>query len=260
LLKKNRVALAEEVAKDICIEVNYYRKGGVLNSHWVTPIQNKIAPRIGIDEVPDPNGSLPANSKDEYERFMKYYTSQYILRSINGAVNDSSRLINYHDFVEYLETQRPADVDSYEFLNHFVFDMDTGKFRDDALKFALCKMKILRIGTDKDPAPVVPVPVPVPESVPVAPPLPIVEHVLNVRRTSAPVVFQKPVPAAQEMDPAISEEAKLGQEFPITEAMPIIDMGYPMDIEVDEILRESRPVPKKKSIFSRVWGKITKHK
>jgi len=247
LLRKNRFALSEQVAMDICVEHHYYHKGSVLNSHWVTPIQNKIAKRIGIDEVPDPNGSALTSARDEYERFMELYTSQYILKSIHGAVNDSTRLINYHDFVEYLETQRPADVDSYEFLNHFVFDMDTGKFRDDAIKFALSKMKILKVGNGKDE--------------PTQPPA-------TTQLTIAPVIAQdlKLVPEVVNEAPIhvlLAEEFKqvpeVVDELPRNVPQEKLERVSNLSASDDEefVLRDEVEVPpRKKSIFARAWNKI----
>jgi len=141
LLRKNRLGLSEKVAYTLCKEKGWHN-GKVLNSHYIVPLQNKLASRIGIDSIPDPNAFI-SEPQDLYEDFMKAYNVEYLLRIVGGAVNDSHRLINYHDFVEHIERLRPAEVDSFAFLNDFVFNVETGKFTDKALKFVLLKMDII---------------------------------------------------------------------------------------------------------------------
>lgn len=146
-LKMDRLALSEKVAMEICEKAGLYRKGaGPFNSHFLIPLQNKLSNRIGIDRVED-KFARHVTSSGEYEEFMKVYTVEEIVRSISGAVNDTPRLIKYEDLLEFLEKHRPAGVDAYDFLSHFVFEMETGKFTEDAIKFALLKLNVLKIKT-----------------------------------------------------------------------------------------------------------------
>eukprot|EP00475_Leptophrys_vorax_P005903 TRINITY_DN1357_c0_g1_i1.p1 TRINITY_DN1357_c0_g1~~TRINITY_DN1357_c0_g1_i1.p1 ORF type:complete len:416 (+),score=105.79 TRINITY_DN1357_c0_g1_i1:62-1309(+) len=144
LLRKCRFVLAEQVAMDMARKLGWY-SGNVLNSHLVVPVQNKLAPRIGIDVVPDEHASAVPESEDSlYSAFMEKYTVEHVVRVVLGAVNDSHRLINYHDFVEHLESIKPAEVDKYVYLNDFVFDMDSGKFSEMAVKYLLWEMGVIR--------------------------------------------------------------------------------------------------------------------
>jgi hypothetical protein len=143
LLKKNRFALSESVAYKLCKE-NRWHDGRVLNSHYIIPIQNKMAARIGIGEIPDPNANIH-DPQDLYDVFMEAYNVSHLLRVVGGAVNDSHRLINYHDMVEHMEKIRPAGIDPFAYLNDFVFNVDTGKFTEKAIKFLLFKLNILQL-------------------------------------------------------------------------------------------------------------------
>jgi hypothetical protein len=145
LLKKNRFVLSELVAEALIF--NGKKSVNVFNSHNVIPVQNSLAAQIGIDHIPDPDGG--SRSFDTaYAEFMKRYTLEHILKVIAGAVNDSHRLINYHDCVEFFEQIKPEGLDSYVYLNDFVFDMNTGKFTNAAMKYMLWKLDIIKVSEE----------------------------------------------------------------------------------------------------------------
>jgi hypothetical protein len=144
LLKKTRYALSEQVAVEIAI-LNKVKYGDFVNTHYIVPVQNEMAAQIGIDEVPEPNPMSMNYAGDKIADFMKLYTLEHIVKVVSGALNDSHRLINYHDCVEYLESAKPAGVESYAFLNEFVFDMESGKFKEHAIKYMLWKLQILKL-------------------------------------------------------------------------------------------------------------------
>jgi hypothetical protein len=145
ILKKTRYALSEQVAINI-YRAQYNYRAGYVNTHFIVPIQNELASKIGIDFVPEPNPSFMHHAGDKLDDFNALYTVDYIVKVISGALNDSHRLINYHDCVESIETIKPEEVDSYTFLNEFVFDMDSGKFKEHAVKYLLWKLQILKLG------------------------------------------------------------------------------------------------------------------
>eukprot|EP00475_Leptophrys_vorax_P044432 TRINITY_DN889_c0_g1_i9.p1 TRINITY_DN889_c0_g1~~TRINITY_DN889_c0_g1_i9.p1 ORF type:complete len:399 (+),score=95.61 TRINITY_DN889_c0_g1_i9:52-1197(+) len=154
LLKKQRVVVSEEVVKDICIKKNYYKPGtknAVLNSHWITPIQNQMSKHIGIDHTPEPNGSnLGCKTEDLLQMFRERYTLDRIVKLIDGAVNDAHRLLDYQDCVDYFGAIKPTEgvEDSHEFLSEFVFNMDTGKFTIKAVKLMLWKLGIFKLSVE----------------------------------------------------------------------------------------------------------------
>eukprot|EP00475_Leptophrys_vorax_P044435 TRINITY_DN889_c0_g2_i12.p1 TRINITY_DN889_c0_g2~~TRINITY_DN889_c0_g2_i12.p1 ORF type:complete len:370 (-),score=95.75 TRINITY_DN889_c0_g2_i12:61-1170(-) len=149
LLKKQRVVVSEEVVKDICIKKNYYKPGtknAVLNSHWITPIQNQMSEHIGIDFAPEPNPTNMGCSTDELmTSFRQKYTVDRIVKLLEFAMNDSHRQLDYQDCVDYFESIRPKEVeDSHVFMSEFVFNMDTGKFNTRAVKFMLLKLGVIK--------------------------------------------------------------------------------------------------------------------
>jgi hypothetical protein len=145
LLKKSRFVLSGLVAEVVIRKTRGYSRVDVLNSHWVIPIQNVLAPQIGIDHIPDEHGASTFKCGGAYEEFMKRYDVDYLVRLVSGAVNDSHRLINYHDCVEFFEEIKPDDVETYAYLNDFVFDMETGKFTVLAIKYLLWKLDIIQV-------------------------------------------------------------------------------------------------------------------
>jgi hypothetical protein len=146
LLKKNRLALSELVAESLIVhQVKNLTYSKLLNSHHVIPIQNKLASQIGIDPIPDPNASKEVQCEKAYVEFMKRYTVEHVVKVVYGAVNSSHRVIKYHDCVAFFEEIRPKGLDSYIYLNDFVFDMNTGKFTKAAIKYLLWKLEIIQV-------------------------------------------------------------------------------------------------------------------
>eukprot|EP00475_Leptophrys_vorax_P030379 TRINITY_DN4545_c0_g1_i6.p1 TRINITY_DN4545_c0_g1~~TRINITY_DN4545_c0_g1_i6.p1 ORF type:complete len:428 (-),score=98.63 TRINITY_DN4545_c0_g1_i6:168-1382(-) len=141
ILKRARVALSEEVAIEICKSLGYFN--GFINSHYLVPLQNKMSKEIGIDFVPEPN-PCSVNSSGEVEKFKEKYTAHRVIGMILSAVNDH-KTIKYQECLEYLESIRPEGVDAYAYLNDFVFDMDTGKFTERAIKFLLWTMGVIEL-------------------------------------------------------------------------------------------------------------------
>jgi hypothetical protein len=146
ILKKTRYVISEQVAVSI-YRAKYNYPTGFVNTHYIVPVQNELSSKIGIDFIPEPNPCVMEYPGDRLSDFNALYTVDYIVKVISGALNDSHRLINYHDCVEFMEGIKPAGVDSYTFLNEFVFDMDTGKFKEHAVKYLLWKLQILKLGS-----------------------------------------------------------------------------------------------------------------
>eukprot|EP00475_Leptophrys_vorax_P007564 TRINITY_DN14794_c1_g1_i3.p1 TRINITY_DN14794_c1_g1~~TRINITY_DN14794_c1_g1_i3.p1 ORF type:complete len:356 (-),score=82.18 TRINITY_DN14794_c1_g1_i3:84-1151(-) len=150
LLKRDRSIVTEMVVRDVLIDRKLYDLSNVdrfINSHHIMPIQNQLSPFIGVDHVPEPNPMpLDCKTEDLLDSFWKKYDVEHIVKLIDAAMNDSHRLLNYQDCVDYFESIKPAEVaDVHAFLSEFVFNMDSGKFNKKAIKLMLWKMDILEL-------------------------------------------------------------------------------------------------------------------
>jgi hypothetical protein len=145
LLKRNRLALSELVAMEYC---GWKRTENqkLFNSHIVTPFQVAIAEKIGIERVSDPDSrGQQINLDIAFAIFMKKYTVEHVVKLLDEALNSSHRVINYHDCIDYFEKIKPMEVDSYTFLNEFVFNVETGKFTSKGIKYLLFQLDVLEL-------------------------------------------------------------------------------------------------------------------
>lgn len=115
------------------------------NSHNIIPFRNELAPKIGLDLIPDPQPFLTSKFDQKWlDKFFEYYSPISIASLIHQAVNDEPRKIPYEPFVEYLKGSFPENMDAYEILTE-CFD-SKGKIAIGVVLHLLQHMNIL---TDK---------------------------------------------------------------------------------------------------------------
>jgi len=136
LLQNLRETFSERTAEKIL-----RAKGYEMNTHSIITVRNKLATSLGLPPIPDPNAySVPEHNF--MEEFMKLYTVDEIMNCIRRALNDSPRKMDYLLVLEFLEKQKPQDIEGYAFKQEFIFD-DLGHFTDPAIRFMLQKMEII---------------------------------------------------------------------------------------------------------------------
>jgi hypothetical protein len=136
ILRNLRETLSEKTAEKIIRQ-----KGYEMNTHSIITVRNKLATSLGLPPIPDPNAySVPEHNF--MEEFMKLYTVDEIMNCIRRALNDSPRKMDYLLVLEFLEKQKPQDIEGYAFKQEFIFD-DLGHFTDPAIRFMLQKMEII---------------------------------------------------------------------------------------------------------------------
>lgn len=143
LLKKSREAACEKVATS---SIRKYNFGG-MNTHYLIPIRNMLAVRLGLEVIQDPNDSWCNRGDAEamYQEFMRIYTVDYIKTVVRNALNVQPRVIDYHDCMDLFDSVVPSGVDAHEFKEQFVFDMETGHVTDGAVTLLLHKLNIIQL-------------------------------------------------------------------------------------------------------------------
>lgn len=137
LLENLRETFSERAAEKVLRAKNHE-----MNTHAIFSVRNRLASRIGLKHIKDPNAfSIPEH--DYYQEFMNIYTVDEILNCIRRAFNDSPRKIDYLKAIEYLEQHKPTDIDAYAFKQEYIFN-DQGHFTDPAIRLMLHKMQIIK--------------------------------------------------------------------------------------------------------------------
>jgi len=138
MLRNLRETLTEQTAQNII-----KARGMIMNTHYIIPIRNKMAPSIGLTVIKDQDQYV-IDDINHIDEFMQFYTVEKIVTCLRIALNDAPRKLDYLDVLSFLEKHKPLEVDEYEFKEEFLFDVSKGYFTDAGIRFLLHKMKIFR--------------------------------------------------------------------------------------------------------------------
>jgi hypothetical protein len=140
-----------------------------MNSHYIIPFQNQLAPYIGLSTIPgfafffslcsllyfcllffadssnfqlDPDTCSIQVTGKNFQDFFALYDAKYILTIVSNALNEKPRRLPYEELISWFQENYPSKYESsYEFLED-AFDAN-GLIKNFAIIHLLHKLKII---------------------------------------------------------------------------------------------------------------------